>query len=170
MAKCPFSIHFSVNSQTAWYSQCHSEAECDRARLDVRYAADTQIANSTRDYQLQKASFDQEINTARAEAELAYKLQAAKEQQKIRTEEVNITIVERRKQIEVEEKEILCSEKKMDATVRRPAEAEAYRLQQVAEGNRLTLIGLQLIIAPASVIRNRRYSLSLCGRYACCTL
>ncbi|KER26775.1 hypothetical protein T265_06057 [Opisthorchis viverrini] len=112
------------------------EAECDRARLDVRYAADTQIANSTRDYQLQKASFDQEINTARAEAELAYKLQAAKEQQKIRTEEVNITIVERRKQIEVEEKEILCSEKKMDATVRRPAEAEAYRLQQVAEGNR----------------------------------
>ncbi|TGZ62401.1 hypothetical protein CRM22_007464 [Opisthorchis felineus] len=112
------------------------EAECDRARLDVRYTADTQIANSTRDYQLQKASFDQEINTARAEAELAYKLQAAKEQQKIRTEEVNITIVERRKQIEVEEKEILCSEKKMDATVRRPAEAEAYRLQQVAEGNR----------------------------------
>ncbi|VDP98295.1 unnamed protein product [Trichobilharzia regenti] len=61
---------------------------------------------------------------------------AAKERQKIRTEEININIVERRKQIEIEEKGILCSEKNMDATVRRPAEAEAYRLQQIAEGNR----------------------------------
>lgn len=60
----------------------------------------------------------------------------AKEKQKIRAEEINISIVERRKQIEIEEKEIECSEKKMDATVRRPAEAEAFRLQQIAEGQR----------------------------------
>ncbi|CAH8472352.1 unnamed protein product [Heterobilharzia americana] len=112
------------------------EAECDRSRLDMRYAADTHIANSSREFQLKKASFDQEVNTARAESELAYKLQAAKERQKIRTEEVNINIVERRKQIEIEEKGILCSEKSMDATIRRPAEAEAYRLQQIAEGYR----------------------------------
>ncbi|CAH8452095.1 unnamed protein product [Schistosoma guineensis] len=112
------------------------EAECDRCRLDVRYSADTHIANSSREFQLRKASFDQEVNTARAESELAYKLQAAKERQKIRKEEVNINIVERRKQIEIEEKGILCTEKNMDATVRRPAEAEAYRLQQIAEGYR----------------------------------
>ncbi|VDP72490.1 unnamed protein product [Schistosoma mattheei] len=104
--------------------------------MDVRYSADTHIANSSREFQLRKASFDQEVNTARAESELAYKLQAAKERQKIRKEEVNINIVERRKQIEIEEKGILCTEKNMDATVRRPAEAEAYRLQQIAEGYR----------------------------------
>lgn len=51
------------------------EAECDRCRLDVRYSADTHIANSSREFQLRKASFDQEVNTARAESELAYKLQ-----------------------------------------------------------------------------------------------
>lgn len=129
------------------------EAECDRARLDARYSADTQIANSTRDFQLKKASFDQEVNTARAEAELSYKLQAAKEKQKIRTEEVNINIVERRKQIEIEEKGILCSEKVMDATIRRPAEAEAYRLQQIAEGNRTQKI--LLAQAEADGIRAR---------------
>ncbi|CAL8107160.1 unnamed protein product [Calicophoron daubneyi] len=129
------------------------EAECERAHMDTRYAADTEIANSTRNFQLQKASFDQEINTARAEAELAYKLQAAKEQQKIRTEEVNINIVERRKLIEIEEKEIQCSEKKMDATVRRPAEAEAYRLEQIAQGKRTQKI--LLAQAEADGIRAR---------------
>ncbi|KAF8571083.1 hypothetical protein P879_03817 [Paragonimus westermani] len=132
------------------------EAECDRAKLDVRYAADTHIANSTRDFQMQKTSFDQEVNTARAEAELAYKLQATKEKQKIRTEEVNISIVERRKQIEIEEKEILCSEKKMDATVRRPAEVEAYRLQQIAEGHRQRKI--LLAQAEADGIRARGHA------------
>lgn len=129
------------------------EAECDRARMDVRYASDTHIANSTRDFQVCAASIEQEINTARAEAELAYQLQAAKERQKIRIEEINISIVERRKQIEIEEKEVLCSEKRLDANVRRPAEAEAYRLQQIAEGNRMQKI--LLAQAEADGIRAR---------------
>lgn len=51
-------------------------------------------------------------------------------------EEVNIDIVERRKQIELEDKSITCNEKKMEATIKRPAEAESYRVQQIAEGNR----------------------------------
>ena len=41
-------------------------------------------------YKLQKANFDKEVNTARAEAQLAYELQAAKIQQKIRNEEIQI--------------------------------------------------------------------------------
>ena len=51
------------------------EAECDREKQDARFKADTQIANSSRAYQMEKASFDQEVNTKTAEAELAYELQ-----------------------------------------------------------------------------------------------
>ena len=47
----------------------------------------------------------------KAEAELAYELQGAKEKQRIRSEEMEIEVVERRKQIEVEEKEILRKDK-----------------------------------------------------------
>ncbi|VEL42433.1 unnamed protein product [Protopolystoma xenopodis] len=43
--------------------------------MDTRFQADTEIANSTRQFQLKKASFDQEVNTAKAQAELSYKLQ-----------------------------------------------------------------------------------------------
>ena len=72
----------------------------------------------------------------RAEAELAYELQGAKEKQKIRAEEMEIEVVERRKQIDIEEKEILRKEKELIATVKRPAEAAAFKMTQIAEGQR----------------------------------
>ena len=43
--------------------------------MDARYTADTKIANSNREFQMQKADFDQEVNAKKAEAELAYQLQ-----------------------------------------------------------------------------------------------
>ncbi|RUS73435.1 hypothetical protein EGW08_018791 [Elysia chlorotica] len=49
---------------------------------------------------------------------------------------MEIEVVERRKQIDVEEKEIVRKEKELIATVRRPAEAQAYKMGQVAEGQR----------------------------------
>lgn len=72
----------------------------------------------------------------KAEAQLAYELQAAKEQQKIRLEEIEIEVVQRKKQISIEEKEIVRTDKELIATVKRPAEAEAYRMQQLAEGHK----------------------------------
>lgn len=72
----------------------------------------------------------------KAEAQLAYELQAAKIRQKIRNEEIQIDVVERRKQIEVEEQEIIRKELELKATVRFPAEAESYRVQTIAEGKR----------------------------------
>merc|ERR1719222_1140409 len=112
------------------------EAECEKASMDVKYNMDTKVEDNTRLYKLQKSNFDREINTAKAEAQLAYELQAAKVQQKIKTEEMQIQVVERRKQIEIEEQEIKRKEKELISTVRLPAEAEAYKVQTVAEGNR----------------------------------
>jgi len=109
------------------------EAECGRERQDVRYKADTLIADSSRKYLMEKAAFDQEVNTMKAEAELAYELQAAKERQQIRQQEIEIEVIERRKLIEVEEKEIERREKELQAIVKSPAEAESYRVQTIAE-------------------------------------
>jgi len=112
------------------------EAEAEKTHMDAKFEADTKIANSEREYKLQKASFDQEVNTAKADAELAYELQAAKEKQQIRNEEIQIEIVERRKQIDIEEQEILRKEKELTSTVRLPAEAESYRVETLAQGQR----------------------------------
>ena len=67
----------------------------------------------------------------KAEAELAFELQAAKIKQQLREEELQIEVVERTQQILVQEQEIIRKEKELDATVRRPAEAEKYRYNDV---------------------------------------
>uniref|UniRef100_A0A8C2IPZ4 Flotillin n=1 Tax=Cyprinus carpio TaxID=7962 RepID=A0A8C2IPZ4_CYPCA len=113
------------------------EAECKKEMMDVKFLADTKMADSKRELELQKAAFNQEVNTKKAESQLAYELQAAKEQQKIRLEEIEIEVVQRKKQISIEEKEIERTEKELIATVKRPAEAEAYKMQQLAEGQKL---------------------------------
>merc|ERR1719394_855967 len=112
------------------------EAECEKAAMDVKYNTDTKIEDNSRAFKLQKANFDKEVNSAKAEAQLAYELQAAKIQQRIRNEEIQIQVVERRKQIEIEEQEIRRKEKELMSTVKLPAEAESYKVQTIAEGKR----------------------------------
>ncbi|KAL5016886.1 hypothetical protein ScPMuIL_006475 [Solemya velum] len=118
------------------------EAECEKARMDARYQADTKIADSSRAFQMQKAAYDMEVNAKKAESELAYELQAAKERQKIRGEEIEIDVVERKKQIEIEEKEIMRKEMELIATVKRPAEAQAFKMEQLAEGQRTQTVDI----------------------------
>merc|ERR1712223_1103117 len=116
------------------------EAECEKAAEDVKFQTDTKIEDDKRAFKLKQANFIKEVNTAQAEAQLAYELQAAKIQQKIRNEEIQIQVVERRKQIEIEEQEIKRKEKELTATVKLPAEAEAFKVQTVAEGNRTKVV------------------------------
>ncbi|NWT79351.1 FLOT2 protein, partial [Lanius ludovicianus] len=128
------------------------EAECKREMLDVKFMSDTKIADSKRAFELQKAAFTEEVNIKTAEAQLAYELQSAREQQKIRQEEIEIEVVERKKQIEVEQKEVLRMEKELMATVKQPAEAEAYRIQQIAEGEKVK----QILLAQAEAEKIRK--------------
>ncbi|NXR97098.1 FLOT2 protein, partial [Hypocryptadius cinnamomeus] len=128
------------------------EAECKKEMLDVKFMADTKIADSKRAFELQKAAFTEEVNIKTAEAQLAYELQSAREQQKIRQEEIEIEVVERKKQIEVEEKEVVRMEKELTATVKQPAEAEAYRIQQIAEGEKVK----QILLAQAEAEKIRK--------------
>ncbi len=43
--------------------------------MDHRFEADTLIADSERLFKIRNAEFDQEVNTKKAESELAYSLQ-----------------------------------------------------------------------------------------------
>lgn len=116
------------------------EAECEKAAEDVRFQTDTKIEDDTRAFKLKQANFIKEVNTAKAEAELAYKLEEAKLQQNIRTEQIKVQVVERKKQIEIEEQEIKRKEKELTSSVKLPAEAQAYKTQIIAEGQRTQVI------------------------------
>ena len=116
------------------------EAQANREKEQARYEADTRIAEAERDFSVQKARYEQETNARRAEAELAYALQEAVTQQDIREQELQVEVVERTKQIEVEQQEIARRERELEAGVKRPAEAERYRLETIAAGEKSRVV------------------------------
>ena len=52
-----------------------AEAQAEMQRMEAKLANDTEIARAKRDFDLKKATYDVEVNTAKAEAEKAYELQ-----------------------------------------------------------------------------------------------
>uniref|UniRef100_A0A1A9WPD2 Uncharacterized protein n=1 Tax=Glossina brevipalpis TaxID=37001 RepID=A0A1A9WPD2_9MUSC len=116
------------------------EAEFEKKAMDVKYSNDTKVENSAREYQIKKSQFQQDVNKANAEAQLAYDLQSAKVQQNIRNEEIQIDVVERRKEIEIQQQEVIRMEQELIGLVKLPTEAEAYRLQTIAQGEKFEAI------------------------------
>merc|ERR1712168_142558 len=116
------------------------EAKAEEQRMEAKLKNDTDIAMSKRDYELKKATYDTEVNTAKAEAEMAYALQAAKVQARIKEEEMQVKVVERAQNISIQEQEIMRREKELDSKVRKPAEAEKYRLEKIAEAERQKVV------------------------------
>ncbi|EGD74372.1 flotillin 1 [Salpingoeca rosetta] len=117
-----------------------SEALAMQAKEAARYKNQTAIAESERDYNLKQAEYDIQVKTQQATANLAKDLQAAKVHQKIRHEEVGVKIIERQKQINLMEQEIVRRERELEAQVRKPAIAEKYRQETLAEAEKNRMI------------------------------
>jgi len=111
-------------------------AQARQAGEIAKIEADTQIAQATRDFQMKKADYDAAVNLKRADADLAYDIQKNRTSQSLKREEVQIAIVEKEQQIVVQEREIQRREKELEATVKRQADAERYRVETEAAAQR----------------------------------
>ncbi len=111
-------------------------AEAKKSGEVARLIAETNIAEAQKEYQVKRAGYEVEVETKRAEKDLAYDLQKNKKAQLVRAEEVQVEIVEKQKRIELQEQEIARREKELSATVEKPAQAEKFRVQQLAEAER----------------------------------
>jgi len=107
-------------------------AEARQAGEIAKLGAETRIAEATRDFQSRKAEYDAVVNLKRAEADLAYDIQKNKTSQELKREEMQIHVVEKEQQIIVQEREIQRREKELEATVKRQADAERYRVETEA--------------------------------------
>uniref|UniRef100_A0A8C8S5S8 Flotillin n=1 Tax=Pelusios castaneus TaxID=367368 RepID=A0A8C8S5S8_9SAUR len=116
------------------------EAKAKQEKLSAQYLSEIEMAKAQRDYELKKATYDIEVNTRKAESDLAYQLQVAKTKQRIEEQKMQVLVVERTQQIQLQEQEIIRKEHELEATVKKPAEAERYRLEKLAEAQRCQLI------------------------------
>merc|ERR1719211_438216 len=116
------------------------EAIAEEERMASRLLNDTEIAKAKRDFELKKAAYDVEVQTKKAEAELAYELQAAKTKQRIKEENMQIKVIERSQEIAIQAQEIDRREKELESSIRKPAEAEKFKLEKMAEAHKNRLI------------------------------
>lgn len=108
-----------------------SKADED-ARL-ARLSADVAIAHKEKEKQIALEKNNSEVATAKAASDMSYELQRAKTQQLLTEEMFGISLVEKQKQIEVEQAEIERKEYELVHMVQKPAEAERTRMQTVAQ-------------------------------------
>lgn len=92
----------------------------------------TEIAEALKEKELKLALYKKEQDIAKADADQAYHLQSAIMKQKVREQEIEVEVVERQKQIVLEEKEILRRERQFDSEIKKKADADRYALEQEA--------------------------------------
>lgn len=102
-----------------------AEARARQASEEARYRAEEEIANAERQLELRKAEIKAETDEARAQADAAGPLREATRNQEIVVEQERVA-----------EREASLRDRQLDAEVRRPAEAERFRVEQEAQGRR----------------------------------
>jgi flotillin len=85
------------------------------------------------------AVYQASVNQKKAEADLAYDLQKYKTGQLVKAEEVQVNIIEKQKQIELQQQEILRKQRELEANVQKPADAERYKVETLANARRFQL-------------------------------
>jgi flotillin len=111
-----------------------AEASKEAKRSELERA--TEIAEAEKINQLKIADFRREQDIAKARADQAYDLESARSKQDVMEQEMQIKIIERQKQIELEEKEIQRRERQYDSEVKKKADADRYSVEQAAAADK----------------------------------
>ncbi|MCM3599210.1 flotillin family protein [Robertmurraya korlensis] len=111
-----------------------AEAAKDAQKAELERA--TEIAEAEKVNQMKIAEYRREQDIAKARADQAYDLETARAKQEVTEQEMQIKIIERQKQIELEEKEIQRRERQYDSEVKKKADADRYAVEQAAAADK----------------------------------
>ncbi|SDM97386.1 flotillin [Fictibacillus solisalsi] len=111
-------------------------AEADKEAKKSELERATEVAEAEKINQLKIAEYRREQDIAKAKADQAYHLEEARAKQEVTEQQMQIKIIERQKQIELEEKEIARREKQYDSEVKKKADADRYSVEQAAEAEK----------------------------------
>ncbi|HZT32634.1 MAG TPA: SPFH domain-containing protein [Bryobacteraceae bacterium] len=116
------------------------KALADQERVLAETLSQAKQAEATRDLEIKRANFTETIKKQQAQADKAYEIQTNVMQQQVVAEQVRIQQVEKEREIDVQEAEIMRRERELIATVLKQAEIERKRIETLAEAERQRLI------------------------------
>ena len=109
-----------------------AEAENDKAANDARVNAATEVAKKQTEFAIQKAKMQEDADTAQAKADAAKKIEAENQRKQHEIATANANLARQEKEIELREREVAITERKLEADIKKKADADAYAAEQAA--------------------------------------
>jgi len=113
------------------------KAEAEENAMRAELIRDTKVAEAERDKELKVAAFKSEQDTVKAEADLAYSVQEARSQRNVVEEQMQVELVRKEREVELETLEIVRRERQYDSEVKKKADADRYSVEQAAEAEKI---------------------------------
>ena len=149
--------NISQISKEAAIAKANAERDVSIARARAAQDANeaevnskTVIVQKNTEYALKEASLKIQTDTARADADAAYKIQEQKRQEEINVATTNAEISKREREVELGNKEVELAEKRLAASINKKADAEKYAAEKAAEAElfkRKTIADAELVEA-----------------------
>merc|ERR1712176_1517391 len=108
---------------------------------ESQFSAELEKTKAKMLLELQRAENQKQIGKQNATADMAKRLQDAITRQEVILQEMGVKVVERERQIKVQEEEIKRKQQQLNADIIKPAEADTFRIMKSAEAekNRIVL-------------------------------
>ena len=110
-----------------------ARAEANKQANDAKVAADLEIAMKNNDLAIKQAELKKISDIKQAEADAAYKIQEEEQRKQIEITTANANIARQEKEVELETQKIAIQERRLDADVKKQAEANKFVEQQKAD-------------------------------------
>ncbi len=110
-----------------------AEANAQESANKIAVEARQRIAEQNNALAIREAELKKESDIKRAEADAAYEIQKEEQRKTIEVTSANADIARREKEAELAEKEIALQEKKLDADIKKKADALKYEAEKKAE-------------------------------------
>ncbi len=112
-------------------ASAHAQEEANA----VKVQADKRIAEQNAELAIQQAQVRIAADTKKAEADAAYSIQQESQRKTIEITKANADIARREKETELAEREIAIQERKLDAEIKKQADAMKYKAEKEAEAD-----------------------------------
>jgi len=133
-------------SKDAAIARANAEAQVEKARAnakkeanDARVASETEIAIRNNELEIKKADLKKQADIQIAIAEAAKGIQAEEQRKILEATAGDANIVALEKQTEQSQREVAITEKRLDAEIRKKAEADKFAAQQDADAKLYTI-------------------------------
>ncbi|MGN0494694.1 MAG: flotillin family protein [Lachnospiraceae bacterium] len=110
-----------------------AQAQAAKEANDAKVLADTEIAIKQNELSIKRAELKTSEDTKKAEADAAYEIQKEAQRKTIEVTKTDADIARQEKEVELKQKEVQVREQALDAEIKKQADAEKYRQQQMAD-------------------------------------